>query len=71
MEIIDFPFVSLDYDLSDIYTGYDILVWMKENEYFPRHLNIHSTHSYGRSLMFDYAKQNFPSYVEITMNERE
>lgn len=71
MEIIDFPYVSLDYDLSDIYTGYDVLVWMKENKKFPKYLNIHSTHSYGRSLMLDYARDNFPSYVEITADERK
>lgn len=58
---IAFDYISLDYDLGyDKETGYDLLVWMKEQNIFVPQINIHSTHPLGRSRMWNYVKQNFP-----------
>ncbi|MGN0598848.1 MAG: cyclic-phosphate processing receiver domain-containing protein [Oscillospiraceae bacterium] len=65
---MDFEFATLDYDLGDGHTGLDILKFMHENIKYPRHLNIHSDHPEGRVLMRDFAKENFPEDVRITMN---
>lgn len=68
LRYMDFDFVTLDYDLGDGPCGLDILKFMHENKKYPRHLNIHSDHAEGRTLMRDYAKENFPGDVRITMN---
>ena len=68
LRYMDIEFATLDYSLGDEHTGLDILKFMHENKKYPRHLNIHSDHSKGRVLMFDFAKNNFSEYVRITVN---
>lgn len=68
LRYMDFDFVTLDYSLGDGPNGLDILKFMYENKKYPKHLNIHSDHAEGRALMRDYAKENFPETVRITMN---
>lgn len=60
-------FISLDYDLGGGKTGYDVLVYMAENDIEVRHINIHSDHSVGVPKMREYARENF-SDVELTFN---
>ena len=60
-------FISLDYDLGESKTGYDVLVYMKENDIEVKHINIHSDHSVGVPKMREYAWKNFPG-VELTFN---
>lgn len=60
-------FISLDYDLGEGKTGYDVLVYMKENNIEVRHINIHSNHILGVPQMQAYAWENFPD-VEVTFN---
>ena len=53
---------DLDYDLGydSLYSGYHVLVYMKEHGICPGHINIHSTHDTGRVKMLKYAAANFP-----------
>lgn len=65
--IMKFDFVTLDYDLGTEEDGLDVLMWMKENNVFVPHINIHSDHSIGRWQMNDFCQENFPNST-ITMN---
>ncbi|MBQ7714496.1 MAG: cell division protein FtsJ [Clostridia bacterium] len=68
MSVTDFDYVSLDYSLGyGEKTGYDILVWMKKSGKIPRHINIHSSHPWGRRNMKDFCDLHFPN-VEVTMD---
>lgn len=60
-------FISLDYNLGTVKTGYDVLVYMKENNIEIQHINIHSNHILGVPKMREYAWKNFPD-VDITFN---
>jgi len=60
-------FISLDYDLGSGKTGYDILVYMAENDIEVKHINIHSDHSVGVPKMREYARAQF-SGAELTFN---
>lgn len=60
-------YISLDYNLDSVKTGYDVLVYMKENNIEVQHINIHSNHVIGVPRMRDYAWDNFPG-VSITFN---
>ena len=60
-------FVSLDYDLGEAKSGYDVLVYMKENDIEVKHINIHSDHSVGVPKMKEYVWKNF-SNVSLTNN---
>lgn len=60
-------FISLDYDLGEAKTGYDVLVYMKENDIEVKHINIHSDHSVGVPKMKEYVWKNFPN-VSLTNN---
>ena len=60
-------YISLDYNLDSVKTGYDILVYMKENNIEAQHINIHSDHIIGAPKMREYAWKNFPG-VSITSN---
>lgn len=64
----DIQFISLDYDLDEDNTGYDVLVYMKENNIFSDHINIHSSHELGVPKMKKYADYNFKDSV-ITINK--
>ena len=69
LKFLSFDFITLDYDLGDGFTGLDILKFIHENKKYPAHLNIHSDHSEGRTLMLKYAREHFPESVVITMNK--
>lgn len=60
-------FVSLDYDLGEAKSGYDVLVYMKENDIEVKHINIHSDHSVGVPKMKEYVWKNFVN-VSLTNN---
>ena len=63
-----YDYISLDYDLGyGEKTGLDVLIYMKENNIFVPHINIHSSHIFGRRKMQDFCTQYFPK-TEITMN---
>ena len=53
-------FISLDYDLGVGKTGYDVLVYMKDNDIKVKHINIHSDHSVGVPKMREYTWKHFP-----------
>ena len=63
----DYDTVSLDYSLGERFTGLDVLKLMVRNNKFPKSLNIHSTHSYGRSEMAYYIHMHFPKGYLFTM----
>ena len=66
---LEIEFISLDYDLgTGKETGYDILVYMKENGIKPDSINIHSDHPEGVPKMRAYVKENF-AYLEPTFNK--
>lgn len=60
-------YISLDYNLGTVKTGYDVLVYMKENNIEVKHINIHSDHILGVPKMQAYIWENFPG-VELTFN---
>lgn len=60
-------FISLDYDLGEGKTGYDVLVYMAENDIEVKHINIHSDHSIGVPKMEAYAWDHFPN-TSLTFN---
>lgn len=60
-------FISLDYDLGEGKTGYDVLVYMAKNDIEVKHINIHSDHSVGVPKMREYAWKHFPN-VSLTFN---
>ena len=60
-------YISLDYNLGSVKTGYDVLVYMKENGISVQHINIHSDHILGVPKMREYAMENFPN-VSLTFN---
>ena len=60
-------FISLDYDLGSGKTGYDVLVYMVENDIEIKHINIHSDHSVGVPKMQEYTRKHFPN-TELTFN---
>lgn len=68
LSIMEFEFVTFDYSLAeDDDTGLDVLVWMKENDVFVPHINIHSSHVVGRQMMREFCEKNFPD-SKITTN---
>lgn len=68
LSIMEFEFITLDYSLvKGEENGLDVLMWMKENDIFVPHINIHSNHIFGRQKMKEFCEQNFPN-SEITMN---
>lgn len=60
-------YISLDYDLGEGKTGYDVLVYIKENDIVFEHINIHSDHSVGVPKMKEYVWNHFPG-VGLTDN---
>ena len=63
-------FISLDYDLGEAKTGYDVLVYMAENDIEVKHINIHSDHSVGVPKMSEYVRKHFPN-VSLTFNPHQ
>ena len=60
-------YISLDYELGSVKTGYDVLVYMAENDIEVKHINIHSDNIIGVPKMREYAWQHFPN-VSLTFN---
>ena len=60
-------FISLDYNLGTVKIGYDVLVYMFENNIEVQHINIHSNHIVGIPKMQAYAWKHFPD-VPVTCN---
>ena len=60
-------FISLDYDLGTEKTGFDVLVYMAENNIEVKHINIHSDHSVGVPKMREYVWEHFPN-ASLTFN---
>lgn len=60
-------YLSLDYNLGGEKSGLDVLVYMHENGYTAKHINIHSTHIFGVPKMLDYVREHFPD-AELTQN---
>lgn len=61
-------FVSLDYSLGSDKTGYDVLVYMVENNIYPKHINIHSDHPEGVPKMKKYVEEYFPKTTSLSFN---
>lgn len=61
-------YISLDYDLGSDKTGYDVLVYMHENNIAADHINIHSDHSEGVPKMRRYAEEHFSNAI-VTFND--
>jgi len=53
--------ISLDYDLHELKTGYDVLVYMHEHDIVPDEILIHSTHYFGKERMMEYVRTYFPT----------
>ena len=67
LSVHDFEYVSLDFHLGYGESGLDILVWMRNNRKVPPHINIHSSHPWGRRRMREFCEENFPG-TAVTMN---
>lgn len=67
LSVMKFDFITLDYSLSDGDKGMAVLEYMKEKGIFVPNINIHSNHTEGRYIMYDYCKENFPD-SHITLN---
>lgn len=66
--------MAFDYSKKDeeIYnnakeTGYDFFVWMKDNNYWPEIIRIHSASNQGRKRMVDYALKHAPKTSGIIL----
>jgi Cdc6-like AAA superfamily ATPase len=46
--------------------GYDVLVYMKENDIEVKHINIHSDHAVGAPKMREYVWEHFPGVSLIS-----
>ncbi|MFV0254577.1 MAG: cyclic-phosphate processing receiver domain-containing protein [Erysipelotrichaceae bacterium] len=57
-------FVSLDYSLGTEKTGYDVLVYLMENDIHPKHINIHSDHPEGVPMMRKFAEKIFQNSLQ-------
>lgn len=63
-------FIDMDYSMGfDEPNGLEILKWFKKEgfEAFIKHINIHSSHPYGKSEMKKYIQNNFKNVI-VTMN---
>ena len=60
--------VDLDFDLGydSRWNGLDVLKYMKKYGVKCPHINIHSTHPSGRTMMIQYAGANFPDSIVTT-----
>ena len=52
-------FISLDYNLNEKHTGYDVFLYLKENNIIPKYINVHSRHIKVIEMMECYIKDNF------------
>lgn len=57
--------VSLDHDLGETKTGYDVCKWMVENECYPTVVTIHTANPVGAKNMFQLLDRYAPKNVII------
>ena len=58
--------LSLDYDLnSPLATGYNVVLFMVENQLYPRKIIIHSANPFGRRRMLNTLLKHKPKSVEV------
>ena len=60
--------ISLDYDLGGMRTGLDVCLWLFAKNYWPKEIEIHSTHEYGVPKMLKFLKENAPETTKIIDN---
>ena len=63
-------FISPNHYVGEGKTGYDVLVYMVENDIEVKCINIHSDHSIGVPKMRDYIWERLPN-VSLTFNPLE
>ena len=68
LSIIEFDHISLDYSLFGDETCMEILEYMKENDIFVPHINIHSNNIIGKERMKKFCEEHFPK-TKLTMIE--
>jgi hypothetical protein len=61
--------ISLDHDLGSNKSGYDICLWLIENEFWPNKINIHSANIVGVKNMYELLDRYAPKEIKIT-NEK-
>lgn len=64
----ELEYISLDYDLGEEHTGFDVLMYMKEHGTKVAHINLHSDHPIGVQKMREYAEEHFPD-ASVTFNK--
>lgn len=57
--------VSLDHDLGEIKTGYDICKWFVENNKYPKIVTIHTANPIGAKNMYQLLDRYAPKDVVI------
>ena len=65
-KVKEIDIISLDYDLGETCTGFDVLVYMNKKNIIPKKINIHSSHAFGIIRMESFAKLNFKSSIVTT-----
>lgn len=63
--------LSLDYDLDEMQTGYNVCEYLKNNNIWPKEINIHSTHSYGQKIMLNFLRENAPKETILKLQWQE
>lgn len=57
--------LSLDHDLGTHKTGYDICLWLVENEIYPKQILIHSANPVGQKNMIQLLNRYMPIETEL------
>ncbi len=61
----DVDTISLDHDLGTKKTGYDICLWLVENEVYPKYILIHSANPVGQKNMIQLLNRYMPMETEL------
>lgn len=59
-------FLSLDHDLGGNKSGYDICLYLVENEIYPKEINLHSANPVGVRNMYQLLDRYMPKTIQIT-----
>lgn len=62
----DIDCLSLDHDLGGNKSGYDICLYLVENEIFPKEINLHSANPVGVKNMYQLLDRYMPKNIKIT-----
>lgn len=57
--------ISLDHDLGEVRSGYDVCKWMVENDYWVNKITIHTANPVGSKNMLQLLSRYAPDYVKI------